>query len=78
MAGCNIEEIEIVEPLKEVTEEFYNQHKDSLPATFELDKDDNIINITSLPKLELIIPESTIDDYLLDLDFRISSIELGL
>lgn len=80
ISGENIEEIEITEPFLEVAEEFYLQHKDLLPATFELDDEGNMINITSLPKHE---PEParqelTTEEYLIDLDYRISMIELGL
>lgn len=78
--GENIEEVEITEPFKEVTEYFYNQYKDLLPATFELDEEDNMINITPLPQPEPepATQESSLEDYLLDLDFRLSTLELGL
>lgn len=64
MSGEGIEEIEIIEPFLEVTEEFYAQYKDLLPATFELDEDGSIINVMQLqqPEPELIIVTEPADE----------------
>lgn len=61
----------------EVSADIYEQLT-TLPANFEQDEQGNIISVTPIPKLPEPPPEPTLDDYLLDLDFRISSIELGL
>lgn len=47
---------------------------------FVLNEEGDLIDVipTKRPEPEPIVPEPTIDDYLLDLDFRLSTIELGL
>lgn len=76
--GENIEEIEIEEPFKEVSEEFYNQYKNLLPATFELDNEGNMINIVEIPKPEPIpveeLPLTEEQQRLLDLEMAIAEI----
>lgn len=80
--GKNVEEIEISEPFREVTEEFYIQYKDLLPATFELDAEGNIVNITPLPRPDPAIEDEDIDDEkiamaeaIIDLNMRIEELE---
>ena len=66
-AYTNGADIEITEPFLEVTEEFYIQYKDLLPATYELDAEGNMINITPLPRPEpeAVIAEPTTEEILL-------------
>lgn len=80
--GENAEEIEISEPFMEVTEEFYLQHKDLLPATFEVDTNGNMINITPLPRPEPLVVDEVIDEEkiamaeaIIDLNMRIEELE---
>ena len=62
-----------------ISEDIYNKLV-YLPATFETDEHGNIISVTPAPKSETEPepPEPTIEEYLIDLDFRLSMIELGL
>ncbi len=62
-----------------ISEDIYNKLV-YLPATFETDEHGNIISVTPAPKPEPEPepPEPTIEEYLIDLDFRLSMIELGL
>ena len=62
-----------------ISEDIYNKLV-YLPATFETDKHGNIISVTPAPEPEPEpeLPEPTIEEYLIDLDFRLSIIELGL
>lgn len=47
---------------------------------FVLDEEGKLIDIipTERPEPEPVIPEPSLEDYLLDLDFRMSMLELGL
>lgn len=47
---------------------------------FVLDEEGNLIDVipTEIPDPDPVIPEPSLEDYLLDLDFRLSMLELGI
>lgn len=61
----------------EVTKKIYDQLT-RLPADFETDAEGNIISVVPVPEPEPIPLEPSVEDYLLDLDYRLSKTELGL
>lgn len=76
------QDIEIIEPFLEVTEEFYSQYKDLLPAKFELDDKGNMININPVPRPEPEIVDEEIDEEkiamaeaIIDINMRIEELE---
>lgn len=82
--GRFVDDIKIEEPFREITDNFYLQYKDLLPATFELDDNDNFINIISLPKPKPQIIDEPVDEEkiamaeaIIDLESRLSKLEGG-
>lgn len=69
--------IELEDGEKKVTKEIYEQIT-RLPADFETDTEGNIISVTPAPEPEPTSPEPSVEEYLVDLDFRLSKMELGL
>lgn len=64
----------------EVTKELFASLR--LPATFDLSKDGQFINIVNAPELELLQPPEPeteiLRDYVLDIDYRLVLHELGI
>lgn len=70
-------EVALNEGQIEVSKEIYNQIGD-YRATFETDAEGRIISVTPIPKPPEPPKESGLEEYLLDLYYRISMLELGL
>lgn len=61
---------------KEISDELYEQLT-CIPADFSIDEAGEIIAVTPGQPIAT-IPQPSQEDYLLDLDYRLSKIELGL